>query len=665
MKKLTICRFSRIFGLTLLAVVACCASALAGAVKPDIFTDAAGTGLFSTVGNWSNGEPNSDSAVSMASSVTSATDDINTHIYSLSLATGQTLNINNGITLTILGSPLQIDGNLIVGGTSGSGGVLEFPNATLYEGTGSLFLSNGGATIAGEGALDSEGDITAFGGNFSVSQFTNQGTMIGASPTVPFVIKTPTINNTAGTINAVGHVTLDGSTISGGAVTTGSAGEITAKNTTITGGAGISGLWKVSGNLTLDGAPTPIANSGLIEVPTGSVATLVGTVNNADGEFFVDATKTGTAGLVVDGPVTVDSGLIKMSNSPTNSVFATGSGASLTLNGVTFEGSGNLGSGNMSVEIGVQSTVLADQSTPLVIQPNSGGLTNNGMLEVGTGDTLHISDASGGGLTNFSGTTLTGGAYNVSGTLEVDSLGSSGGEIETNAATIILNGTGASIVDAAGLNALSDLKADSAAGTFSVKGANSLDDSATVFDNAGTLTVGTGSGITFTSPTATFTQTGGTTTVDGTLTAQGGITFSGGSVFGNGGTFAGNTTNAGAVFHIGDKPKTAGTESITGDYTQSGAGVLDINIGGTTAGTQFDQLNITGSASLNGTLNLALINSFVPTVGETFDFLNATGGVGSTIFLRVNGTVINSSEDFSVVYNPTNVTLDVVSGGGA
>jgi hypothetical protein len=187
-----------------------------------------------------------------------------------------------------------------------------------------------------------------------------------------------------------------------------------------------------------------------------------------------------------------------------------------------------------------------------------------------------------------------------------------------------------------------------------------LSDTATAFSNAGTLTVGKSSGLDLTGATAIYTQTTGTTTVDGTLTAKGGITLSGGSVFGNGGTLVGNTTNKGTTtFNVGDAIKTAGTEAITGTYTQT-TGALDIDIGGTTVGTQLDRLTISSAASLNGTLNLDLINSFVPTVGETFDILNASKVTGT--FSTVTGTAINSSEHFTVVYNPTNVTLDVVSG---
>jgi hypothetical protein len=43
-----------------------------------------------------------------------------------------------------------------------------------------------------------------------------------------------------------------------------------------------------------------------------------------------------------------------------------------------------------------------------------------------------------------------------------------------------------------------------------------------------------------------------------------------------------------------------------------------------------------------------------------FDILNASSVTGT--FATVNGTMINSNEHFGVLYNATNVTLDVLSG---
>ena len=97
----------------------------------------------------------------------------------------------------------------------------------------------------------------------------------------------------------------------------------------------------------------------------------------------------------------------------------------------------------------------------------------------------------------------------------------------------------------------------------------------------------------------------------------------------------------------------------TGAYTQHSNGVLDISIGGTTAGTKYDQLNPTTS-SLNGTLNVGLINGYVPTIGTTFKILNFTSATGT--FTTVNGLAINGTEHFTISYQGTDVLLTVVSG---
>ena len=149
----------------------------------------------------------------------------------------------------------------------------------------------------------------------------------------------------------------------------------------------------------------------------------------------------------------------------------------------------------------------------------------------------------------------------------------------------------------------------------------------------------------------------GTLTV--TSTSASGIDIAGGSEFGNGGTFNGNLTDQG-VFVIGDALQEAGLETVSDNYTQGSTGNLDIGIGGTTAGTQFSQLDVSKEAMLNGELNLALISGFTPTLGEMFEILTASSVSGT--FSSVTGTSINSSEHFSVIYNSNNVTLDVVSG---
>ena len=82
-----------------------------------------------------------------------------------------------------------------------------------------------------------------------------------------------------------------------------------------------------------------------------------------------------------------------------------------------------------------------------------------------------------------------------------------------------------------------------------------------------------------------------------------------------------------------------------------------MEVGGATAGTGFDLLAVTGTATLDGTLNLRLINGFTPFNGETFEILSSRGLSG--VFSTING-LVEGNFTFSVDYgriNPNGVTL--------
>ena len=61
---------------------------------------------------------------------------------------------------------------------------------------------------------------------------------------------------------------------------------------------------------------------------------------------------------------------------------------------------------------------------------------------------------------------------------------------------------------------------------------------------------------------------------------------------------------------------------------------MNIEIGGTTPGTSFDQLAITGNATLNGVLALAQFGGFVPGTTDSYRFLT-TGGTISGAFSTI------------------------------
>jgi hypothetical protein len=157
-----------------------------------------------------------------------------------------------------------------------------------------------------------------------------------------------------------------------------------------------------------------------------------------------------------------------------------------------------------------------------------------------------------------------------------------------------------------------------------------------------------------------YTQTAGTTTVNGTLTGSGApiLDLNGGNLYGTG------TVNDAVVDAATITPgsaTTTGKLQFNGTYAQNTGGALDVTIGGTTAGTQYDQLNVSSTASLNGTLNIKLASGYTPAVGNTFDILNASSITGN--FSTVTGLSINGSEHFTVTtVSGDEIVLTVVSG---
>jgi hypothetical protein len=96
-----------------------------------------------------------------------------------------------------------------------------------------------------------------------------------------------------------------------------------------------------------------------------------------------------------------------------------------------------------------------------------------------------------------------------------------------------------------------------------------------------------------------------------------------------------------------------------GNFVPSSTGVLDIQIGGLILGTEYDQLNVTGNATLNGSLKVRVANGFVPNNGDSFVILNTSGTTSSDF----NSLDIQDGLYLTVVVNSNNVTLFVDSVG--
>ncbi|MCB1943869.1 MAG: hypothetical protein KDI53_17785, partial [Candidatus Accumulibacter sp.] len=115
-----------------------------------------------------------------------------------------------------------------------------------------------------------------------------------------------------------------------------------------------------------------------------------------------------------------------------------------------------------------------------------------------------------------------------------------------------------------------------------------------------------------------YVQTAGSTLIDGgRLGAPGVVELLGGSLGGSGSIEA-DVANS-AVINPGSP---LGTLRVVGNYTQDVGGAIIVELGGVTAGSQFDQLIIDGTATLDGELDVQLTNAFTPSTGDAFKVLS-------------------------------------------
>ena len=170
------------------------------------------------------------------------------------------------------------------------------------------------------------------------------------------------------------------------------------------------------------------------------------------------------------------------------------------------------------------------------------------------------------------------------------------------------------------------------------------------FDNeGGTVEIVAG---TLSTANAEYVQTSGQTQLLGGHLAASlrGVDIQGGVLSGSG-VISGNLTNAGtiAVGGVG----TAGRLEITGDFTQLDIGFLQIDLGGTDP-SEYDRL-LTNTASessqttLDGTLEIALIDPFLAEGGEIFEILFFANRTGT--FSVINGLTLPNDVQLSEFYD--------------
>ena len=550
-----------------------------------------------------------------------------------------TINASSAGTITIDGTGWSNTGTVEA---SGGGNLSLFGTGWTNSGT---VTASGGTLNLGNNSWSNTGTVTAtntttnLGGTFTLAKL---GSFTRTGGTVNL---TGTLNNTGGTLAldaTTGSWNLAGGTIDGGTVTATGGAFLEATNTggTLKDGVTLSGDPSLTNPIVLD-----LATSAPCVTISGGALTLTNTTVPFEATSFgVLSFNDAAASLSGTGLVTFNN----TSSSVDNTLQESVAGGTLTIGPhITITGgSGSIGynsrlGGPSNVSVINQGTINANTAGTITIDGT--GWSNTGTVEASGGGAVTSTKAP----TNFSGGTLTGGTWKVTGpgTLRVP-FGSS---VITNAANIFLDGTGAHFYRDAGTTlALSGFTTNAAAGSFTIQ--NSAGFAAPgAFSNAGMVTIGVGS--TFV-PGGSYTQTAGITALAGGVLGASSpatsVDLEGGSLVGIG-AIVGSLTNAAEV----SPGSPTGALTVSGSYSQTQSGNLAAVLAGAAAG-QFSQLVAQGQASLGGTLNVTVANGFIAATGNTFPIVTAAPVSGQ--FANTSGLDAGSFT-LKAIYNAGDVTL--------
>ena len=268
---------------------------------------------------------------------------------------------------------------------------------------------------------------------------------------------------------------------------------------------------------------------------------------------------------------------------------------------------------------------------------------NTGIVSATSG-TLSLT----GKLADFDSATgvLGGGTYEAvaPGVVHLDTV-----TLKTNAATLVLSGSGAAITDHSG--ALTELIGNASAGTLSLQTGASFTTTGAL-TNAGGVHVGNSSTLTVNGA---YTQSAGSTDL-GATSAKLVSTGTGAAVTNSGGVFSGSGTITPALVSAASVSPN-GVLTANG-FSQAAAGRLTLDIAG--AGTGHDVLASSGGAIvLGGTLELRTAASYAPTLGDAFTILS--GGTVSGVFTKVTGLAARPGFLYQIQYAPSSVRLLVVA----
>jgi autotransporter-associated beta strand protein len=623
------------------------------------------------------------------------------------LTDGYTL---TGSTLTMSGAAIMAD----TGVTANIGSVVSGTLGIIKNGSGTVNLTAantyaGGTTINGGvlgiasssalGALPAAPTINIAINNGATLGFNANGIVLDANRQIQLGSGGGVIN-TNGNDAAVAGV-ISGSTLAkAGTGTLALSGNNSHSATVINGGAisvssdvslGAVPAGFTAGNITLNGgtlqfgASFDISNNrgitlgaggGTIDTqsfsnPSGYNATAGGFTGSGDltklgaGTFFAAATS-GGLNTTWKGKLIIKQGtwkIVATDGLPYNAPSADGlQAAQVTLDGGAWQIGANINASNPRRGITVASgggTIDTQSNNLTWAGPLNGSVASATLNKIGSGTlSFNSSTYASGYMGNF----------NVNGGTLVLSGGTSMGDL---AAVNLANTAGVSLSVSGGTETIGSLAGGGASGgnvslssSLVTGGNNNSSTFNGIVSGAGGLTK-MGSGTFTLAPSSSGNlYTGATTVAAGTLlvtnttgsgTGTGPVAVNAGAALGGTGTIQGNVTNSGTLAP-GASP---GTLHLGGKYTQSTAGRLEIELAST---TNYDELSVTGSATLAGTLAVSLIGGFLPNDGDVFQIMTASGFGGST-FAQMSLPALAGELFWNVNYSTNSVSLVVAAPG--
>jgi T5SS/PEP-CTERM-associated repeat protein len=493
---------------------------------------------------------------------------------------------------TVNGATAEITANGVNGiyvGRNGTG-VLNVMNGTVKTAN-----AAGDMRIGRENQYNSKGTINQSGGLIDIADQTYVG-----------MRRVGILNMSGGTYKAGDNMYIGFEATATGTVNqTGGTVQILGNEPNFTGNLFVG--YNGSGTYNMDG--------GLLDmiVPATPTATYpLGTNNSAS--FSIANTATNPLALAQDGNLSIGSiagtGLMKQ----TAGIVNVASNILLGAIGDDPDVAGNIGTLTITggtMNVGVTSPTGGD--IYIAATASASGTVNlqGGVLNVANGSGK-IGRALGTAAFNFTGGTLKVKEYNAS-------FGGSMGDLVQNGGTSFLDVTGNDTL-------INSVNYNLGAGMATIGNGRTLT-AAGVINSAGAGVINVGQG----GAAAALTVGTGTIGVDtlalnvGDVTASGGVTVET-ALTGNG-TINGNTVmGASASVSPG---LSAGKLTVNNDLTLGASGVLNIELGGLTPVTQYDQLAVANALAVGGTLQVTLINGFNPGAGATFDILD---------FLSLSGT---------------------------